>query len=73
LGGTLIVPPILADHLEAKFQGLGIDPDPFDRPVGGAHPETQISTLKGRTRGARTGEETLAISENDFSIRPNVQ
>ena len=69
---VFIRPQVAADYPEpGNFCG-GVNFDAFNRAGGRPLPRTDLSALKGRTRGRRTGKNTRFVPKQDLGICAHV-
>ena len=66
---SLFVGPFVnADHLEARFQGLLVDPDAFDRTRSGALARGDFRTFESGASGRGGGKKPVLVAQDDFRV-----
>ena len=61
----------LSDHMDLQIGAVKVDM--IDGTVCSAHAAVYVRAFKGRSRSSRTGETSVFVSENNFSVRPDIE
>ena len=70
--GGIVRPQFAADHLEARLQGVSVDPHPLDRTRRRALAIADLRTLEGRARRRGAGEQLVLVAQDDLGVGADV-